>query len=174
MNHCPTDLGIHSPNARLNPSTRPRTFPVSPPLHDDPDFVFLSTAEAIRDAAVRYRNCLKTKLPYCALGRFAYFEYRPSPVIVELASLSQGRFLLQGVYGPGNNRVDLDTARVIKGRLADAGVLLPACLAHASRYNKAARLMNVYDFDLEFPHLEDEPVVELQAMVDQMEREIAA
>jgi hypothetical protein len=42
-------------------------FPVSPPFHGDPDFVFLGTAEAIRDAAMRYRNCLKTKLPFCAL-----------------------------------------------------------------------------------------------------------
>lgn len=46
------------------------TFPLSPPIRDDRDFRYLGTAAALRDAAARYRNCLRaSKLPYSAVGR---------------------------------------------------------------------------------------------------------
>jgi hypothetical protein len=141
-------------------------FPLSPPIRDDAEFQFLGSAKALEDAAERFSNCLRSKIPVCALGRVAYIEYKPGPAIVELNSLSQGQWLLEGIYSPSNGPVDPGVVMAIRRRLNQAGVLVPARLAHARRFNKAAKFLSVYDFGSDLPDLDE--VGDLQDLVGQV------
>ena len=81
-------------NIRLwlqNQVKRATAFPVT--LNDlDKSFVLLTSAEQIRAKALEYRNCLKSQFGELALGRKCYLEYCPSPAIIELVALSEGRW----------------------------------------------------------------------------------
>lgn len=142
-------------------------FPVSPPVPEGGEFVVLDSAQAIHDAATRYRNCLRGRVGYVATGRSAFVEHRPSETIIELQSLSEGRWLLETVNGPGNRRVDPAAARAICLKLQAAGILVRAHLAHAEKYTSTARLLRItsrdgidndeeYDGELEFRDLDAE------------------
>jgi hypothetical protein len=107
------------------------------------------------------------------LGRVAYLEYRPRPAIVALDSLSGGHFVLDGIFGVGNSRVEGEVARTIRQKLAAGGVLLPARFAHGHPYNSVAKMIGLYDFDRHVQALEDwadEP--DLQAMADEVARDL--
>ena len=142
-------------------------FPVSPPVPEGGEFVLLDSAQAIHDAATRYRNCLRGRVGYVATGRAAFVEHRPSETIIELQSLSEGRWLLETVNGPGNRRVDPFAARTICHKLQTAGILVRAHLAHAEKYTSTARLLGItsrdgmdnddeYDGELDFRDLDAE------------------
>jgi hypothetical protein len=122
-------------------------FPISPPVPQGGDFVLLDSAQAIRDAATRYRNCLRGRVGYVATGRAAFLEHRSSNAIIELQSLSEGRWLLDSINGPGNRRVDPTAARTICHELRKAGILVRAHLAHAQKYTSTARLLRIHDAD---------------------------
>jgi hypothetical protein len=164
-----TDLGSWV-NRMIGRAAR---FPVVPPVHDDPDFIWLHSAEALAEAGDRFGNCLRSKAPLCALGRVAYLEYRPRPAIVALDSLSGGHFVLDGIYGVGNSRVEGEVARTIRHKLVARGVLLPARFAHGQPYNSVAKMIGLYDFDRHVQALEDwadEP--DLQVMADEVARDL--
>ncbi len=145
-------------------------FPFVPPIRDDGEFVVLRSAKAMRDAAARFRNCLATKVGFCIVGRNAYVEYQPTPAIIELVGLSQGHWMLCGIYGPDNGAVDTDTAQAIHRKIQSAGILTPARVAHAKPYNAVARMMNIREFDgLELDVLEDDN--ELDALMEQVARD---
>jgi hypothetical protein len=114
----------------------------------DMAFTPLASAEAVRDAATRYRNCLGTKFGALALGRVLYLEYRAAPAIVELIALSEDRWVcLDGIYGPKNASLDPGTKRLIRRKLQSSGVLVYARHAEVSRWNSVARLLGIYDHD---------------------------
>ena len=174
-----SDLG---PDARLDDWLerwlhKAERFPFSPPIHDDGELVVLRSAKAMRDAAARFSNCLATKIGFCIVGRNAYVEYLPEPAIIELVGLSQGHWMLCGIYGPDNGPVDLDTAHAIHRKIKSAGILTPARVAHAKPFNAVARLMNIREFDgLELHALEDDDhqADDLEAMVEQVIRDFEA
>ncbi|MFC5483407.1 hypothetical protein [Microvirga aerilata] len=145
-------------------------FPVAQEIADDAEWTGLRSAEAMHDAAVRFSNCLRTKVPLVALGRSFYLEYRPAPVVIELAGLSQGKWLAEGLYGPKNGPVDPDAVRAIRQKLEQAGILIPAHLGVASRFNKAAKLMHISSFSsLNVEGFEMEPDDVLDAPPDILE-----
>jgi hypothetical protein len=157
-------------------------FAVAPAFVDDEEWRGLRSAEAMLEAGARFSNCLKTKIPLVALGRSFYIEYRPEPVIIELAGLSHGQWLVEGLYGPKNGPVDRNTAQAIRRKLEHAGALVPAHLGPASRFNKAARLlhigmfstMNLDGFELDDTlRAEDNDDDELESLVRELEQNLA-
>jgi hypothetical protein len=152
-------------------------FPVFWPHHDDEEFVALRTGQSLLDAGIRFNKCLKSKVSMCAVGRVAYAEYKPSPAIVEFASLSHGRWVLQGIYGPANKALDAEVTRTIRSKLHQRGILVPARLAKAQRYNRAARMLRIYDYDgidLDALDGEQDGMQALDEELQEIEREIEA
>jgi hypothetical protein len=170
------DLG---PDARLDDWTirwinKAECFLVAPPIQDDGELVGLRSAKALRDAGKRYSNCLATKVGPCAVGRYGYAEYLPGAVI-EMVSLSQGQWVLNGIYGPNNLPVDTAMAHRVYRKLQAAGVLVPARVAHGKPWNAVARLMGIGVFDgTELEALEEEEPDDLQAAVDELTRAFEA
>ena len=101
-------------------------FPVVLGGMDSAEFVQLRSGEELRDAARRYRNCLRDKVVLAATGRAAYLEFLPVPAIVELIALSEDRWLVDGIYGLRNRRVEPSIARAVYQKLHAAGALIPA------------------------------------------------
>lgn len=102
-----------------------KDLPVALPRLDEVEFTHLRSGEAIRDAAIRYRNCLRRQIPDAVIGRVAYVEYRPASVIIRLIPLSQGLWLADSLHGPHNFRVDPEVARSIWLKLEAGGALIP-------------------------------------------------
>jgi hypothetical protein len=114
------------------------TFPVQPPCVDGSEFVILNSAEKLTDASRRFSNCVSERIILCALGRLLYLEHRATQTIIELSVLDQG-FLLEGLYGPKNVPPSASTVLTIRDKLTSIGVLMPARLAQAARFNGVAR-----------------------------------
>jgi hypothetical protein len=149
-------------------------FPVQPPVHGDREFEWLSSADALRRAGRKFNNCLESKIPLCALGRVAYLEFKPSPAVVSLESLSGGHFLLDGIFGVANARVAGEVANTIRRKLEAAGILLPARLAHGQPYNSVAKMIGFYDFERHLQALEDwADGPDLQAEIERVACEFA-
>jgi hypothetical protein len=111
-------------------------------------FAPLTSAEQIRAKALEYRNCLKSQFGDLALGRKCYLEYLPSPAIIELVALSEGRWAcFDRIYGPRNARLSSATRRAILRKLRASGVLIFAHHVEMSRWNSVARWLNVHDYD---------------------------
>jgi hypothetical protein len=118
-----------------NQVSRATVFPVALPDLDKA-FVPLTSSEMIRAKALEYRNCLRSRLGEIALGRTRYVEFQPSPAIIELTALSEGRWAcFDKIYGPRN------------ARPTSAGVLLYAHHDEISRWSPLARWLGVFDRD---------------------------
>jgi hypothetical protein len=130
-------------------------FHVSCPIQDDEEWVGLRTGKAMADAAARYANCLRSKISLVAVGRAFYLEFKPAPAIVELNALSRNQWLLEGIYGPQNGRVERSMKKVILQKLKTAGILVPSRLAEAQRFNQAAKLLSICSFGMD--DFEDDP-----------------
>jgi hypothetical protein len=127
-----------------NQVRRATEFPVTLPGLDK-DFVPLTTAETIRAKALEYRNCLRNQFGQLALGRTCYVEYQPTPAIIELTALSEGRWAcLDEIYGPRNARPNSATRRAILRKLRASGVLILAHHAETSQWSPVARWLSVY------------------------------
>jgi hypothetical protein len=107
------------------------------PLLDKAEFIHLRSGEAIRDAAIRFRNCLRRLIPATALGRAAFIEYTPHPVIIQLAPLSGGLWFAESLHGKNNFRVDAEIAKTIWRKLERGGALIPAQYAEANSADEA-------------------------------------
>ncbi|MBM0204433.1 hypothetical protein JNW90_16045, partial [Micromonospora sp. STR1s_5] len=92
---------------------------------DGPELVVLGSGAAIRDAGLRYRNCLSDRIADVLAGSRLYVEHPPGPehpgVIVELRRTSLG-WLLEDLYGPSNRRVPKALAKEIRTKLSRAGI----------------------------------------------------
>jgi hypothetical protein len=127
-----------------NWASKAKRFPLAPSLPDG--FIPLASADAMKDAARRYNNCLSERVSDALVGKRAYAEWRPGQAIVELEPLSEGRWLLRGIHAPGNEQVAPDVARDLSAGLRAAGILMPARFEDA-RYRRAAKMLDCLDFD---------------------------
>ncbi|MBO1906357.1 hypothetical protein KHP60_14165 [Microvirga sp. 3-52] len=130
-----------------NQVRRAQIFPVTLPELDKA-FVPLTSSEIIRAKALEYRNCLRSRFGEVALGRTCYVEYQPSPAIIELTALSEGRWAcFDRIYGPRNARLTSATRRAILQKLRASGVLIYAHHDEISRWNSISRWLGVHDYD---------------------------
>jgi hypothetical protein len=81
-----------------------------------------------------------------ALGRAYYLEWLGSPAIIELTALSEGRWVLEGVWGPKNRHPDPEIVWAIRRTLTGYGVLLPIQHVAGKAQMGLAKLLQVYDF----------------------------
>jgi hypothetical protein len=154
-------------------------FPALPPLDDDHEWVVLRSGAALRDAADRFRNCLKGHIGACALARRAFVEWKPQPAIIELVVLcgvnGGYHFALEAIHGHQNGRVDPATISTVCRKLKRAGILLPAKLDLASKYNEAAALLNALEFDgFRGARVMDDEEDGMDALIDEVIREMEA
>ncbi|MPR12374.1 hypothetical protein [Microvirga tunisiensis] len=119
-------------------------FWVPVPFVDPSEMILLQSADAMRDAAKRFENCLEGKIVQCALGRVLYVEYLPTPCIIQLESLSDG-WVFESVHGVKNTSVDPATTQLVLKKLHACGVQIPARHWQAVRFNRVARLARVLD-----------------------------
>jgi hypothetical protein len=130
-----------------NQVRRATEFPITLP-NLDKAFVPLTSSEMIRAKALEYRNCLRSRFGELALGRTCYVEFQPSPAIIELAALSEGRWAcFDKIYGPRNARPTSATRRTILRKLRASGVLIYAHHDEISRWNSISRWLGIHDYD---------------------------
>jgi hypothetical protein len=126
---------------------RATQFPNRPPIEDDDeDFRVLGSAEALRDAGLRYRNCLGSRIVSVALGRAAYAEFKHSPVVIELVALSAGQWLSENEWGPSNGPPEASTVWTIRRKLRDRGILLPVQHTEGQAQIGLAKLLNEFTY----------------------------
>jgi hypothetical protein len=65
-------------------------------------------------------------------------------LIIELAALSGGQWLLEGVWGPKNRQPTPDVVQAIHRKLRGYGILLPRQDAEGAAQMPIARLLGVY------------------------------
>jgi hypothetical protein len=123
-------------------------FETAPLLQEDDELVALGSAEEMIDAAARFSNCLKSKIPLVAVGRAYYLEYKAGPAIIELVSLSDDQWAVEHIYAPRNEDVSPGLLLKVLRKLEGTGILLPARLSHAQCNNGAARLLHIHDYDV--------------------------
>jgi hypothetical protein len=113
----------------------------------------LRTAADIHEAAKRFQNCLVSKLPEVVLGRVFYAEYLPTPVLIELARLSRGEWVLEGLYGPSNAQLAEGTVRAILSALSQVGILIPSRFSEPEAIRSVAPLLGIWEFDQQWDHV---------------------
>lgn len=122
-----------------------KSFPAAPKVPEG--FTGLNSAAALKDAAMRYSNCLVTRIPGAVVGRRAYAEYGPGEAMIELAALCDDKWQVLNVHGPDNDPVDPMTVREIVTKLKAAGFAIPIRFHDTRETRAAARLLGVYDFE---------------------------
>jgi hypothetical protein len=152
-----TDEAIAQSIRRIGPNTslsswlqrllgRAKRFPNRPPIEDDHELRGLHTAEALRDAGRRFCNCVGTRVSAVALSRAYYLEWLATPAIIELTALSEGRWVLEGVWGSKNRNVESQVIRAIGRKLSGYGVLLPIQHAHGYGRPGVAKLLQFFEY----------------------------
>lgn len=83
----------------------------------------LASAEAILDAARRYRNCLGNYLNVAASGQSAFYEWMGEPrAVIEVARDPLFGWVLEQARGPQNQEVPAATREAITAELKSWGV----------------------------------------------------
>lgn len=114
--------------------------------NDDPDFVVLTTGEAMKSLGRQYQNCLSTKTPLVATGKHAYLEWRHSPgAIAELHRLSDGQFVLGDVHVILNQRPDPALIAAIRSKLRSIGIPALETVENQIRACGVLRLLGAFD-----------------------------
>lgn len=98
--------------------------PPALPFAGDEQLRPLVSGAELKEVARRYQNCLRRRVGDVALGRSCYYEHVEG-AIAELRGLSNGRWLLEGVYGVRNKHASPGVIRSIRAKLEGAGVLVP-------------------------------------------------
>jgi hypothetical protein len=114
------------------------------PVPEDDDLRPLRTAALLIQHGRAYRNCLAHKVGEVLLGYGSYVVSKRAPVIAELRSLGQGRWLLDGLYGPGNAPPAADVADAVRAKLGGLGIIVPATEIIDRDLQPVARLFGVY------------------------------
>lgn len=88
----------------------------------------LQDAAELIARSIRYRNCARGlhRVVDAIAGRSAYVAYEPEgkpTAMALLYRLSNGAWLVEGIYGPGNARVPAPTQTPLRAWFADRGVL---------------------------------------------------
>jgi hypothetical protein len=119
--------------------------PLSLPFAGDETLRPLVSAPDIKAVARRYRNCLRRRIGDVALGRACYYEHVEG-AIAELKCLSEGHWLLDGIYGPKNEHVSPHIVRSVRHKLESAGVLVPVANVQGAEPEAVANLLGLYEF----------------------------
>lgn len=94
----------------------------------------LVSAEAIRDAARRYRNCLGDLVRTAVIGESAFYEkVGPHPAIIEVALRGRLGWFVRDIRGPGNKDIDRDTHAEVLAQFEKAGIRSEAGVDDALR-----------------------------------------
>lgn len=104
-------------------------FPALPFEADEAAGVFpIQDAAQLVARSIRYRNCARSlhRVVDAIAGRSAYVAYEPEgepTAMALLYRLSNGAWLVEGVYGPGNARVPVPVQKPLLTWFADRGVV---------------------------------------------------
>jgi hypothetical protein len=105
------------------------------------------SAADMREVARRYHNCLRSRIGAVALGRVVYYEHVGTPgAVVEVAALSDGHWVLEGVYGPKNNRPAVNIVSSVRKTLENEGVLLAAADEQPPHVQSVAEMLHIFEF----------------------------
>jgi hypothetical protein len=122
--------------------------PALPCLGDDVLRPIVSGPQ-MKELARRYQNCLRGRICAVALGRVCYYEHlgNGSPgALAEVVALSDGQWLLQGIYAEKNGRATPTTIRSIRAKFAAAGVLVAAADIETPETAALADMLGVFMF----------------------------
>jgi hypothetical protein len=114
------------------------------PIPEDDDLWPLRTAALLLQHGRAYRNCLAQKVGEALLGYRSYVAGKRAPAIAELQNLGHGRWLLDGLYGPGNEPPAADVADAIRAKLDGLGIIVPATPVIDHDLQPVAHLFGVY------------------------------
>lgn len=153
---CASAKALHSPLAWVNRwIAGVKNLPlVPPPL--GPEFRALCTPDDMRDAARRYKNCLKGRIASAVLGREVYVEHRDCRVLVELAPLTGDRYIMRNLWGPSNERPGDAVAKYIWQKMSEAGVLAHVARLQSGVVSGVLELAGGWDDYPPFFHVNDE------------------
>jgi hypothetical protein len=77
-----------------------------PPIPGAEWFVPIASVRQIESAALRFQNCLRSRIPAMLAGRAAYYEVvGPDPAVVEIVRDAQGLWVVGEVEAPENTPV---------------------------------------------------------------------
>jgi hypothetical protein len=143
---------------------RADTLPPAPlPYAGDEALKPLVSASDLKEAGRRHGNCLASKATLVALGRVVYYDFRGhGGAVAEVVALSEGRWLLDSVYGPKNGRPAPEAVKMIRASLQAAGVLVAARHTHGHEVGEVAKMLRVSEFD-GGSWLDIEPVLDVAA-----------
>lgn len=117
------------------------------PYQGDENVRPLVSSAQMRQAAIRYRNCLRDKIGSVALGRTIYYEHIGfGGAVAEVKALSSGHWMLDGIYGPANRRPHPEAVRALRNTLEGAGVLVAAAHTQDRGLHEVASLLSIHDF----------------------------
>jgi hypothetical protein len=122
------------PHAKLKSWTiqwlrRQTRLPIQPPIPPEDHRFQILFGEALYQHSLEFKNCLKDRLAYPALGRVLYYRWHGDrPAVLELGALSENRWFLSDLRGPRNVTVDAEVQTAIRAALKDHGVLCRANL----------------------------------------------
>ncbi|MDB5595309.1 MAG: hypothetical protein JWM36_2270 [Hyphomicrobiales bacterium] len=137
--------------------------PTALPYAGDETLRPLVSGEDMKRTALKYQNCLRGKIAVVALGRACFYEYAGSGgAVAEVAALSNGHWVLDGIYGVNNCRPAPEAVRSIRFTLEKAGVLVVARYTHSADLNTVADLLHLYEYN-GGPGLDLEPTFDMAA-----------
>lgn len=134
---------------------RVRALPLIPPALG-PDFRALLTPEDMREAARRYRNCMKGRVSSAVASRELFVEHREHGVIIELAALTDGGYLMKGIWGASNARPPERVARYVWEKMSEAGVVAQVARLQSDAVSGLLELVEGWDDHRPFFHFDDE------------------
>lgn len=107
--------------AMLVEELRPNGLPA--PVQETAELRPLRTVAEVRDAGLRFRNCLAVCVHRAVFGESAFVEWRGAePAVMELEHEGVAGWRLLTLLGPGNQPVTPQTGRLIYEALAAQGV----------------------------------------------------
>jgi hypothetical protein len=102
---------------------------VAPPYPGTERLKPLATKAALRDAAARFKNCLRSHLRYACSGQSAYYEWLPAPgAVLEITRDRLRGWTLEQARLTGNDAVPEPTRSEIVADLRAMGVHVGRCL----------------------------------------------
>jgi hypothetical protein len=119
--------------------------PLSLPFAGDETLRPLVSGTDIKAVAHRYQNCLRHRIGDVALGRACYYEHAEG-AIAELKAMSDGHWLLDGIYGPKNEHASPSIVCSVRNKLESAGVLVPVANVQGADHVAIANLLGLYEF----------------------------
>lgn len=146
-----------------------------PPFSGQGDLVPLTSGPAIVKTGRSMNNCLRTRIGEVALG-FAYY-YRAdvalpggetTSIVVELEPLSNGTWIVTGLYGPHNREPADEVKAIVAKRLLRLGAVVASNPARHPHAKELARHLGVFRFGAFDTFSLDEEPNEMEALVDQI------